>query len=319
MDESNTESSNIEPDTQRTAGALLREARQAQGLHIAALAASMKVAQKKLEALENDRLDELPDATFARALAQAVCRALKVDPAPVLARLPALGGNRLGQAGEGINEPFREHPGRHHEASDMSTGVSSKVWGPLMIVIGAAVLYVLPSGWLANLHWPVGATSGQASMDARPGAVGSQPGTTDAADATGTAGAIPSATPSAESPPAPDASVAAPMATPAPAEASSSSAPTAEPVEVATGAAGATATGALQLRTHAASWIEVRDARSTVLLSRLVEPGETIALDGTAPFRLTIGNASATEVVFHGEPQDLAPSTRDNVARLELK
>ena len=58
----------------RAPGALLREAREAQGLHIAALAAAIKVTQKKLELLEADRFDALPDATFARALAQTVCR-----------------------------------------------------------------------------------------------------------------------------------------------------------------------------------------------------------------------------------------------------
>ena len=45
------------------AGALLRAARERQGLHIAALAAAIKVSQRKLEALEADRGDGLPDAT----------------------------------------------------------------------------------------------------------------------------------------------------------------------------------------------------------------------------------------------------------------
>ena len=53
---------------------MLRAARQARGLHIAALAASIKVTQRKLEALEADRYDELPDMTFTRALAKTVCR-----------------------------------------------------------------------------------------------------------------------------------------------------------------------------------------------------------------------------------------------------
>ncbi len=70
-----------------TAGALLRSAREASGLHIAALAVSMKVPVKKLEALEADRYEALPDAVFVRALASGVCRALKVDPEPILAKL----------------------------------------------------------------------------------------------------------------------------------------------------------------------------------------------------------------------------------------
>ena len=47
-----------------TAGRLLREAREAAGLHIASLAVSLKVPVRKLELLEADRFDELPDAVF---------------------------------------------------------------------------------------------------------------------------------------------------------------------------------------------------------------------------------------------------------------
>ncbi|MBU7575138.1 MAG: helix-turn-helix domain-containing protein, partial [Hydrogenophaga sp.] len=57
---------------------LLRAAREAAGLHIAALAAALKVPVKKLEALEAGRYSELPDLTFARALASSACRHLKV-------------------------------------------------------------------------------------------------------------------------------------------------------------------------------------------------------------------------------------------------
>ena len=85
-----------EPVTQASAGALLRAARETAGLHVAALAVSMKVPVKKLEALEADRFDLLPDAVFVRALASSVCRNLKIDPAPILSRLPHQHVPRLG-------------------------------------------------------------------------------------------------------------------------------------------------------------------------------------------------------------------------------
>lgn len=71
-----------------TAGTLLREYRQAGGFDIDALAQILRVPAAKLEALEADRLHDLPDTVFARALALAVCRYLKADSAPVLALLP---------------------------------------------------------------------------------------------------------------------------------------------------------------------------------------------------------------------------------------
>ena len=61
---------NTSSDT--SAGAMLREARELEGLDIAALAVSLKVPVKKLEALEADRFDLLPDTVFARALAASV-------------------------------------------------------------------------------------------------------------------------------------------------------------------------------------------------------------------------------------------------------
>ncbi len=77
--------------------------------------------------------------------------------------------------------------------------------------------------------------------------------------------------------------------------------------------------GMLQLRTTAASWVEVTDSRGQPLVSRLLKPGEAIGLDGVPPFRVRIGNAAGTELVFRGQPTDLTAFTRDNVARLELR
>ena len=90
-----------------TAGALLRRAREAAGLHVAALAVSLKVPVRKLEALESDQYDLLSDAVFVRALASSVCRNLKIDAQPVLDRLPQSSTPRLIQDSDGINAPFR--------------------------------------------------------------------------------------------------------------------------------------------------------------------------------------------------------------------
>jgi cytoskeleton protein RodZ len=133
-----------------TAGRLLREARERQGLHIAALAASIKVTQKKLELLEADRFDALPDATFTRALAQTVCRALKIDSAAVLRLLPPPAGHRLEQVGEGLNAPFRERPGAFVQREGASFAFGPVFWVTTLILIASAVVYFLPSGWLGR-------------------------------------------------------------------------------------------------------------------------------------------------------------------------
>ena len=280
--------------TAGTAGGLLREARQAQGLHIAALAAAIKVTPRKLELLESDRLDELPDATFTRALAQTVCRTLKIDAAPVLALLPPPKGHRLEQISEGLNAPFREHSGRLDPADWVMTLARPAVWAPVLVLVAAAGVYFMPSGlW----RMPQFASSGGA--------------------------AVPAATPE---PVAPVAAPAAASAVAAAAEPAASamvetvfSAPVESPAASSPEAAAPPVAGLLQLRTSAESWIEVLDGKWQPLMSRMVQPGETIGLDGTRPFRVKIGNAAVTQVVFRGQPVELAGYTRDNVAKLELK
>ena len=68
---------------QTTAGEILKNARQAAGIHIEALAVALKVPVSKLEALESNNFDLLSDTVFLRALASSVCRVLKLDPASV--------------------------------------------------------------------------------------------------------------------------------------------------------------------------------------------------------------------------------------------
>jgi cytoskeleton protein RodZ len=90
-----------------SAGALLRQHREALGIAQDALAQMLRVAPSKLKALENDQLDQLPDAMFARALTLAVCRHLKVDAKPVLDLLPAADASRLAVHDErGLDYPL---------------------------------------------------------------------------------------------------------------------------------------------------------------------------------------------------------------------
>lgn len=270
-----------------TAGGLLRQARQAQGLHIAALAAAIKVVPRKLEMLESDQYDKLPDATFTRALAQAVCRTLKVDAAPVLALLPPPNGHRLEQVSEGLKMPFHDRPGRFvpHEWASVT---SLALWIAALLVVGAVLIYVLPPGWLPGAF-----------------AVGSRP-------AAGGAASAPASTAASAISAAPPAALAveslAPLAVPA-----ASSAQAAGP------AAAELPAAVLQLRTTAQSWVEVVDASGQAIVGRMVQPGEALSVDGALPFKLRIGNATGTQVLFRGQAVPLAPHTRDNVARFELK
>jgi cytoskeleton protein RodZ len=276
-----------------SAGQLLRRAREAQGLQIDALAASIKVTARKIELLEADRFDELPDATFTRALAQTVCRSLKLDAAPVLALLPSATGHRIEQVSEGLNAPFRDRSAR---LDGMAWGALFKAaWAPVLFLVLAVLLWYMPDGSL------------QAGIEsARRLWASSVPGqsVSEAPVTPALPGAAPQGAEQASAPePAVETVFAAPRVEPT----------TALPAVLTPDA------GPLQLRASAESWIEVKDGRDRVLLSRSVQPGETLTLDGAMPLRLKIGNAVVTEVRWRGEPIDLAPMTRENIARFELQ
>ena len=290
--------------TPDTAGSLLRQARVAKGLHIAALATSIKVAPRKLELLEADRYDELPGATFTRALAQTVCRTLKIDAAPVLALLPQPADQGLSQLSRGLNEPFRDKPGRR-VPSDLSFLKSPIVIAAVVLVVASAVMYVLPAGWVAELAQQASGTA------AREGDAASAPASTTTTVVTLPPPAVATSASEPIAPPPLPASAPASNAEVASAPAAAASLPV-----VATAAA--SPGGALLLRAKEQSWVEVIDGRGNALMSRLLDAGETVGLDGPTPLRVRIGNASATQVSFRGRPVDLAPS-RDNVAKLELR
>ncbi len=275
-----------------TAGALLRAAREKQGLHIAALAAAIKVSPRKLDALENDRWSELPDATFTRALAQTVCRTLRIDAKPVLDLLPAVGGAALEHASSGLNTPFRERPGRN-EPGLAFAAIRPLVWAASVLMVAAVVVYFLPEGLFDDSPSAPAVVVGMPASAAAPLAVASAPAPLAVAVAP------------AASPPA--VAEAAPVNT------------VVETVFSAPPAASAAPAGLVQLRSSEASWVEARDGAGQLLLSRTVQPGESVGLDGRLPIRLTIGNAAATQLGFRGQAVDLGPRTRDNVARIELQ
>jgi cytoskeleton protein RodZ len=295
-----------------SAGALLRAAREQQGMHIATLAAAIKVAPRKLEALENDRWDELPGPTFTRALAQAVCRALHTDPRPVMDLLPPADTSMLDSSFGTINEPFSGRAGRD---AGLPGWVPRGPWliAAVLLLLGAAVVMWMPPGTWSRWFGAARPAGGEATASIN------LPPATTAVGVAPPAATGPQATSATSTNPAPA------MATPSAATTTAQAVPatSASAAEAAPGAGAATGApvpaGALVIACRARSWIEVIDARGRVLLSRNLEAGESIGLDGLLPMQLVVGNAEGTEVTYKGTAVDLASRARDNVARLELK
>jgi cytoskeleton protein RodZ len=286
-----------------TAGDMLREAREAHGLHIDMVAAALKVSTQKLAALEADDIDALPDPVFARALAASVCRALRIDPAPVLAKLPGAQPAGLAEADRTISKSLRS-------AAPRSGGVGGSNGQPsrallvvvLMLLIGAAVLFWLPQSVFDRIGESISrltAASSSADASAEPPAAAEQSGTV--------VESVPPAAPlaAATAPVAPPPTAAAPPAPATPAAATAPAAPGAN---------------LIVFVAREDSWITVNEANGKSLLRRTVQAGETVGLTGAPPLSVVVGRASGIDVQVRGKPVDLAPLTRSGgVARFEVK
>ena len=286
-----------------SAGALLRQARQSAGMDIAVLASALKVPVSKLQALENDDFTVLPDAVFARALASSVCRALKVDPAPVLGQLPQGQAPRLVGDKDGLNAKFKDPQDKAPplRLPAASRGVSLTV---LVLLAAAAAVYFLPSGMLefdlARAPAPAPEPA-QAVVEASQenGSVSEPvPGAESAVSAQSPASDVPAAAPTAAVPVA-----AVPMVA----------------ASVASAAGTVVASALLEFRATAESWVQVRDAAGAVVFERTLKAGESAQAPGKPPLSVVVGKVNATEVMVRGAPFDLSTVARENVARFEVK
>ena len=272
-----------------TAGALLGAGREASGLSIDAVAQQLKLAPRQVRALEEDDYSHLPGRTFVRGFVRNYARLIQLDPDQVLGALPA-----------GAAAPALDAPTLQQTAPTMgelpTTDHSKPGWArwaiPLTLaaIVAAAGVYE----WLR----PAGVARPAATRDT---AAAESPVAASAPPAvTGTPLPNPlvAARPAAESPP-PHAPAQESAPAPAPAAAPAAEQP-------------------LTIRFSDYSWTEVRDRDGRLLLSGMNPGGTAQSLSGIPPFDIVIGNAADVRLTYKGSPVDLAPHTRQNVARFKL-
>lgn len=285
-----------------SAGALLRTAREAAGLHIAALAVSLKVPVKKLEALEADRFNVFPDAVFVRALASSVSRSLKIDPAPVLAKLPQSTQPSLTYEESLSHAPFLGTTAVTNTKSGAIMPLAIKWSVALMLVAGLLIAFwpAMPSavqlhsgladlkqqlGKLTGFEWPESVATVQEKTLPIIYAPAPVP--------------VPVALPSSEEP-----GIALAQSTKLPIPAANSLDKSADLVT---------------FLAHGESWVEVTDRTGAIALRKILVPGESAGVSGLLPLNVVVGRADVTDVQVRGRRLDVQSLTRDNVARFEVK
>jgi cytoskeleton protein RodZ len=261
-------------------------------MHIGLLSTTLKVPVRKLELLESDQFDQLHDATFVRALALSVCRVLKCDPAPILGALPRPGAHTstldlVNQGGDESTSQRSSAPVVLRSAADRR----GWWWAVALMMMLAIALWWAPASWMS---WRTFAPGAAGTLVAPTAAAGSGA----AAQASGAAAseALPSASPS-------------------------STVPVVQTIHGAPAQSAASSTAGMDsaISVTEPSWIEATDLQGRQIWARTLTPGEVVSLEKGAGLKLTIGNAAGTQVRWRGRDVDLSTSTRDNVARVELK
>lgn len=275
-------------------GAYLRSLREAKGGSLEDMARSTRVGIRHLEALEDERLGDLPSPVFVRGFIRAYCGFLRENPEPALRSYQDLAGSRA--AIQAASAPPRPR----------------NTWASSSLVVGLVLLLVLGGGLLVvnlTVKKSGGTSFGTAKND-------------PANEATSTAPAPePMAPPQATPPvaaPAPQAPV-PPSATeplrPAPPPATTP--PPAPPVARSGPAAPATGGQRLVIRAVEPTWVRVQTDEGRVA-EELLPAGASREWAAEHRFLVTIGNAGGVELTLNGKALPPLGAKGTVIQRLEL-
>lgn len=265
-------------------GRALAEARMARHLTLAEVAQQLKLSATQVESLEADAYDRLPGPVFVRGFVRNYARLLELDAEVLVSQLELPHTSPPASAAIPLsrNIPFPEQ-GRTN-------------WMPyalvLALVVGAVVLFEaffsMPPEAVISVVTPQPAAGPVVAQSAAPvqESVAPQPA------------------PQVEVVAA--AAVSEPVAPPAPV-------PAPVPVKLQAGMA------ELHFVFETDSWVEIRDRNDRILFSQLNPVGSEHRMQGRPPLSLVIGNAKSVRLNYNGQPFDLAPHTRVEVARFTLE
>ena len=316
-------------------GETLRQARESNGWSLAEVALKLNLTTTSLGNLEAGAFDKLPGHTFSRGYIRAYAKLLGIDQTVLVQEFDQFTGtDSQGSNVHGL--------GRIEEPVRVSHTILRIVSLLLLIaVIGGGFVWwqdqasqrskdltsnamehveVESADGTTQIH-PLDEPEDQAVAEGQ--AAPQAPATAE--QPVPEAGTAPAAAVTAPTVPAPPATPAAPaaqahtpaVAAPAPV-ATTQAAPAAPAVAPATAPALIAGDGHIQITFVADCWTQVTDGNGKVLFSGLKRKGDTLDQGGKPPLTLRLGFARGAQVVYNGQPVDVAPFTSGETARLKL-
>jgi cytoskeleton protein RodZ len=335
-------------------GATLAAARQKKGWSVEQVASLVKLAPRQIQAIEADNYAALPGLAVARGFVRSYAKVLGLDSHALAAAMPQESAVQQRDhivPQHSLSTPFSEGP---LPAMMMSTRGNSSA---LPIIAGVVVVALLAGAaavrWtelgtrlpqLAFLksHHVDAATAPETAQDAQNAQsaetasselpVNARVETITPAPAEepvkqavpATQSPAPAAQPPASTKPEPvqpstlaasePASMPAPAASTATANAPAQMASTTVPG----GLNIVNSKDLLRLTFREDSWVEIRRADKSTVISRLLKAGTTETFDVSDATTLIIGNAAGVDATLRGQPLDLKTPGGSNVARLNL-
>lgn len=287
-------------------GSRLAALREERGWSVEQVASQLNLAPRQILAIERDDYPALPGMAIVRGFVRAYAKLLKIDAAPLLADL---GGEAVLvhdslTPQKSLSTPFADS---RMPSMTERPGVSSK-W-----VVGALLFVLVAVGIWASRHGGEQLTVPEAASSAVKESTASMAGADENKPSSETKPEAPANPPAETSAPA----VAVPEA---PSQATAPAPVVMAAPPATSDAAPAAGKDALQLKVREESWIEIRrSSDNSVLLSRIVKPGETESVQVAEPVSVVIGNASGVDASLRGSPLELKTSSKNNVARLTVK
>ncbi len=311
-----------------SAGVLLSNERVKRGISIQEAADYLKLSRKQVEALENDDYSSLPGTTFVRGFMRNYAKFLELDLEPIMAWLdsqvpntapdarPAAAATPQGTTASTESHKEKDTAPATPATANADTGSGIWKWLLPLLLVGAGLV------WYQSQ--PSEATEANTEAAAPAEAVAKAPVATTPPVAE-TAATPPA--PPAEAPQTPPPSAAATPAVPPPVTATTA-APAVTPPTPAATTTTATAAPALpsngnhQLRLvmKQDSWMEILDSKGERVVFGTQKAGKERIVEGTPPFKMTIGNATEVELFHNNQAIDLKKHMKKGTtAKLELQ
>lgn len=291
-------------------GAMLRAAREAQGISLGDMAVRSRLSVAQVRALEEEDVSALPEPVYVRAFIRGCAHSLGLDPQALAEDYMNRYGRCGGAAEHGqipLHDPSREEV---INSTPRHRGLKVALLALLVAVVSAGI-WAVYTDQFAGVHSgseaqkvESGATEGDAqnasaSVEAAPaGANGAS--AENAADAPASREASPAQAPQAQPQTQPAASAAAASQTP-------QTAPAGVPIRV------------VRFEVTSPCWVQVIAPNGRNVIAREMQPGSPVTADIPQGSRITVGNAGALTLTIDGKPYDIRQETRNGISRITLE